>query len=154
MKTKVIFRKFSDGNVIAIFPELLGTFDPDTCLSYMHIGQHGSCEDEIMEELELATSEEYHDLYVELESIGYDVAFYFSFTKDMYENRLQTLSDHVDLAEYKEQIMDKKEKKSKPVYVGKEPEEASFSQLAYLWIGFGNLIFWTIVILLIRGCIS
>ena len=46
------------------------------------------------------------------------------------------------------------EKKSTPVYVGKEPEDASFSRLAYLWIAFGNLIFWTIVILWIRSCVS
>ena len=50
--------------------------------------------------------------------------------------------------------IDPSEPREKPVRVGKEPEETSFSPLAYWWIAFGNLIFWTIVILIIRGCIS
>jgi hypothetical protein len=38
---KVIFRHFQD-DIIALFPEEVGTLDPDTCMSYMHIGQHSS----------------------------------------------------------------------------------------------------------------
>lgn len=41
MKTKVIFRLF-EGDIIALFPEEVGTNDLDTCMSYMHIGQHSS----------------------------------------------------------------------------------------------------------------
>lgn len=38
--TPVIFRKFSNGEVIALFPFHAGSNDPDTCQSYMLIGQH------------------------------------------------------------------------------------------------------------------
>lgn len=41
-KTKVIFRKFPDGEVIALFPELPGDNSVLNCLNYMHNGQHGS----------------------------------------------------------------------------------------------------------------
>jgi hypothetical protein len=41
-KTKVIFRKFPDGEIIALFPELPGTNSVTNCLNYMHNGQHGS----------------------------------------------------------------------------------------------------------------
>jgi hypothetical protein len=42
METKVVFRLL-ENQVIAIFPEELGTNDPNTCMSYMHLGQHGAC---------------------------------------------------------------------------------------------------------------
>jgi len=38
-----IIRKW-DKQYIAIFPYELGTNDPGTCLSYMTVGQHGSCD--------------------------------------------------------------------------------------------------------------
>lgn len=41
MKTKVIFRMLNN-ECIALFPEILGTNNPYTCLNYMHLGQHGS----------------------------------------------------------------------------------------------------------------
>ena len=72
-KTKVIFRVFKEGEVIAIFPEELGTHDHFTCASYMHIGQHASCDPEIRRITRLAKPEEYADLKAELESIGYNL---------------------------------------------------------------------------------
>ena len=73
-KTKVIFRKFKEGDVIALFPEELGTNEHWTCNSYQHIGQHSSCcADTIVYCTKLATPEEYEDLYNELESIGYNL---------------------------------------------------------------------------------
>ena len=74
MKTKVIFRKFParhGGEVLALFPELPGTNDPHTCLSYQHTGQHGAASADIGRTLPLATPEEYAPLKRELESIGY-----------------------------------------------------------------------------------
>ena len=73
-KTAVIFRKFKDGDIIAIFPELVGTDNLGTCMSYQHIGQHGSCDLGIIYDTKLATDEEYKDLKDELEhSIGYNL---------------------------------------------------------------------------------
>jgi len=71
--TKVIFRKFKDGykEVIALFPEIPGTTDPYTCLSYMRVGQHSSASVGIIDSTTLAKPEEYADLKEELERIGY-----------------------------------------------------------------------------------
>lgn len=82
-RAKVIFRKFSDGDIIAIFPEEVGTNNPGTCMSYMHIGQHGSC-DLIGMTLtnRLARPEEYKDLKAELESEGYDLNILVRIPKD------------------------------------------------------------------------
>ena len=68
--TEVIFRKFKDGDVIALFPYLL-EFRYKSCLSYMHIGQHGEATLNLIYETKLATEEEYKDLYSELISLGY-----------------------------------------------------------------------------------
>ena len=73
--TKVIF-KIIDDEVIAIFPdniynkELYGKTIVD---SYMHIGQHSACSIELIDELEDASEEQYKDLKIELEGIGYNL---------------------------------------------------------------------------------
>ena len=69
--TKVIFRKFKDGDVIALFPEQRSTrFN----LCYMHIGQHSDCDyNHIVSTTKLATEEEYADLKKELEFVGYNL---------------------------------------------------------------------------------
>ena len=72
-KTKVIFRIFpkkEGGEVIAIFPRNCGTNDPATCSSYMHVGQHSSCNPHALNSLRLATRAEYADLKRELENYG------------------------------------------------------------------------------------
>ncbi len=76
MKTKVIFRKFPDGEVIAIFPEeSYDDIHSDLCMSYMQVGQHGACSKAIIHELSqpITSESEYIDLYKELESIGYEL---------------------------------------------------------------------------------
>ena len=39
--TKVVFRKFKDGEVIAVFPEV--SWNYVHLMSYQHVGQHGDC---------------------------------------------------------------------------------------------------------------
>ena len=74
MKTKVIFRKFFDEEVIAIFPEEpYDDIHSDLCMSYMQVGQHGACSKAIIYELRQPITSEYIDLYKELESIGYEL---------------------------------------------------------------------------------
>lgn len=69
--TKVIFRKFKEDDVIALFPEQTNT---RFTLCYMHIGQHSDCDyNHIVSTTKLATEEEYADLKKELESIGYNL---------------------------------------------------------------------------------
>jgi hypothetical protein len=69
--TVVIFRRFSDGDVVAIMPEIPGTSDAATCSSYMHVGQHGACAVDLISDLEPAPPGEYAPLLEELRRIGY-----------------------------------------------------------------------------------
>ena len=68
---KVVFRKFDNGDVIALFPEeeqgrgLIG--------SYMTVGQHSDASKSLITELEPASKEEAAKLADELKRIGYDV---------------------------------------------------------------------------------
>ena len=85
--TKVIFKKFRDGDVIALFPEELGGNSPNDCSSYMRIGQHGSADVYTMSKLKAATPEEYNSLLTELQSIGYNLKVCKKFTRKMQEIR-------------------------------------------------------------------
>lgn len=68
--TRVIFRKFSDGEIIAIFPDMPYSDHLTTC--YAHNGQHGSCDRGIIDITKLATLQEFNPLHRELFQIGYD----------------------------------------------------------------------------------
>ena len=70
-KERVIFRKFKDGDVIALLqdnPCNFGMID-----SYMKIGQHGEASVHIINDTILAKKSEYKELLSELESIGYNL---------------------------------------------------------------------------------
>ena len=70
--TKVIFRKFREGDVIALFPELPGSYGHvETCESYQTIGQHGPASVDLSKVARLASPAEYAPLKRELERIGY-----------------------------------------------------------------------------------
>ncbi len=71
-KTKVVFRKFPEGDVIALMPED-DSASEGWIMSYQHIGQHGDAHPDCLIDLELATPSEYADLKKELESIGYNL---------------------------------------------------------------------------------
>ena len=79
MKTKVIFRKFILGDVIALFPELPTGQSNRFCdgeqmiSSYMHVGQHGDASPRLIDSLSPATAAEYSDLKDELVSLGYEL---------------------------------------------------------------------------------
>ena len=67
--TKVVFRKFKDGQIIALFPELRergGMVE-----SYMHVGQHAAADPLIVHHTKPATPDEYRALAEELAAIGY-----------------------------------------------------------------------------------
>lgn len=71
--TKVIFRKFSDGSIIALFPELTDN-KKYTVLSYMQVGQHSDVDyQNVISQTKLATENEYKALKEELMSIGYEL---------------------------------------------------------------------------------
>ena len=86
--TKVIFRKFRNGEVIALFPQEPATPDGCGCMSYMHVGQHGSADPLIVNATRPAMPCEYADLYNELKSIGYnDLVVCKRFDKNDYKTR-------------------------------------------------------------------
>ena len=71
---KVVFRKFSDGEIIALLPDNEANFGKVD--SYLHIGQHGEADTGITHDTKLAKPEEYADLLEELKSIGYNPKVY------------------------------------------------------------------------------
>ena len=71
-QTEVIFRKYGDGEIIALFP-YLPEFRYTSCMSYMHIGQHGTAHLDLIDRTKLASPDEYQELLKELEGIGYNL---------------------------------------------------------------------------------
>lgn len=69
-QTEVIFRKTRLGEIIALFP-YIPEFRYSSCMSYMHIGQHGTAYLELINTTKLASSDEYQELFNELEGLGY-----------------------------------------------------------------------------------
>lgn len=69
-KIKVVFRKFKDGEIIALFPS--EDWSHGMITSYQHIGQYGGADPLIVYDTKPATPEEYAPLLVELVAIGYD----------------------------------------------------------------------------------
>lgn len=67
---RVVFRKWKNGSVIALFPDEAWT---DTqCASYEHVGQHGGADySHVVRATKPATAQESASLAAELESIGY-----------------------------------------------------------------------------------
>lgn len=71
-KTVVVFRVWSNGDVIALFPEI----DAGTgyCGSYEHVGQHsGANYRSVINRTRMAKPGEYRDLAKELRRIGYNL---------------------------------------------------------------------------------
>ena len=82
-KTKVIFRKFQEGDIIALFPEIQADY-AGNIQSYQHIGQHGAANRELLNDLEIAIESEYKDLYNELKVIGYDLEIVYTIKDVLY----------------------------------------------------------------------
>lgn len=74
-KTKVVFRKFNDGDIIALFFEISADIYGRFCQSYMHVGQHGGADAKgLFNNTKLAKPNEYESLKKELEEIvGYNL---------------------------------------------------------------------------------
>jgi len=80
-KTKVVFRKFKDGEIIALFPFETQNYKND-CLSYMHLGQHSEASYFYCIQISKpATEKEYKDLFNELSEIGYNLQIIKRFIK-------------------------------------------------------------------------
>lgn len=70
--TRIVFRRFPDGEIIALFPdESWNKFDYTTA-SYMHVGQHGGADyRHVVTHTRPAAEPQYRDLLAELQRIGY-----------------------------------------------------------------------------------
>lgn len=64
--TKVIFRIFPEGDVIALFPDEVADMHGNI-MSYQRIGQHGAADPELINELTPARPSQYKALKNELE---------------------------------------------------------------------------------------
>jgi hypothetical protein len=92
--TVVLFRRFlGSRDIVALFPYGLGTHNPETCASYMHVGQHGSAEPYHTRRITApAKPEEYRALADELISIGYRLDIRTRIPGDAYAVRTRKLS--------------------------------------------------------------
>jgi hypothetical protein len=68
-ETKVVFRKFKEGDVIALICGTAADCRPGMVMSYQRVGQHGEVSRWLGNDLKLATPEEYAALKRELEGI-------------------------------------------------------------------------------------
>lgn len=85
---KVIFRKWpGTKDVIALFPEIPGSYVSSLCQSYEHVGQHGSASESIMRYTKHASLQEAQELMEELVHIGYVPVVVKRFTKQAREKR-------------------------------------------------------------------
>lgn len=70
--TKVTFRKEPEGNVLAVFPEVVfNNMNHVQC--YSQIGQHSACQEQYYNKLPKATPEEYKEIKNELDNLGYNL---------------------------------------------------------------------------------
>lgn len=70
--TKVVFRKWKNGDIIALFLDDVSPHD-GSVTSYMHVGQHGAADYAgVVVATQPATEVEYRSLLCELRAIGYD----------------------------------------------------------------------------------
>ncbi|MGL5983896.1 MAG: hypothetical protein ACRCZ1_01350 [Cetobacterium sp.] len=71
---KVVFRKFIDDDIIALFPTFKNEYNY-TIDSYMHVGQHSECSTDIVKTTKLANELEYKELLKEIKEIynEYDI---------------------------------------------------------------------------------
>ncbi len=73
MKAKVVYRKFPEGDIIALFPQEPYDRTGYDCMSYQHVGQHGAADPLLTHGTQPASPTEYAPLHRELTSLGYDL---------------------------------------------------------------------------------
>ena len=90
--TEVIFRRFKEGDVIALFPYEIESLDGQVN-SYQRIGQHSGASLEIIQETKPATIDEpdIKSLYDELTSIGYNLKIVKRVNYNHYQDRLDRI---------------------------------------------------------------
>lgn len=91
-KTIAVFRKFSNGEIIVLFPEIAATADGYYCSSYVHVGQHGSADYyHVVSHTKPATPQEYTNLKRELEGLGYSLEIRQKIQFDIHSKRINSV---------------------------------------------------------------
>lgn len=71
--TRVVFRRYSDGQIIALFPDVPWSGRRNEITSYMHLGQHGAADyRHVVTTTKPATEKESAGLLNELRQVGYN----------------------------------------------------------------------------------
>lgn len=71
--TKVLFRKWNNGQIIALLPDIPWNNNSYMTTSYMHVGKHGPADyTEVINKTVPARKHEYQELWDELLSLGYN----------------------------------------------------------------------------------
>lgn len=84
--TVVVFRKWNNGDVIALFPHI--GHDYHHCMSYEHVGQHGGADySGVVMRTRPASPEEYAALAAELRRIGYRLSIKSRARSRVFENQ-------------------------------------------------------------------
>ena len=73
-QTKVIFRKWRNGDILALFPQIAADVAGLLCSSYEHCGQHGAADYfHCIQHTKPALLADFTNLQDELETIGYSL---------------------------------------------------------------------------------
>lgn len=71
---KVMFRKYNNGEIVAVFPYIQAGWHKSIVRCYEHVGQHGQADYHYFIALTKPAKEhEYRELMRELKSIGYEL---------------------------------------------------------------------------------
>lgn len=94
-KTRVLFRRYSSGEVVALFPFEPGAISPFDCSSYGQ-GQHSAADPRlVVDETRPATRQEYAGLARELRRIGYRLEIGRRLPRNAYQVRLVALETYI-----------------------------------------------------------
>ena len=90
----VVFRRWQNGDVIALFPELPSDLYGDYCDAYEHVGQHGGADYfGVIQKTTPCSSEQSADLATELRRIGYRLRPIKRASRLHHDNRRQLAAD-------------------------------------------------------------
>jgi hypothetical protein len=95
-QTLVVFRVYPDGEVIALMPYEAKDEFGHLCICYVHVGQHGAADPQIVvSQTALATREQYQPLLEELTQLGYRMVVRRRIPSDATERRRQQLRESI-----------------------------------------------------------
>jgi len=72
-KTRVVFRRWRNGDIIALFPQIPADYQGYMCSSYEHVGQHGAANPDVVIAQTTYVGSPYPPLAEELEQLDYDL---------------------------------------------------------------------------------